>query len=250
MDPVYDNYRKKIQLVGDNGIIVDGNRITVSEEKTDLHVIIENPDKGEYDLSFDNLQFEDTEGYIDGNRTILKIRTEANNVNKLMYFYTKEYQFYSGRHEFTINYGYSENGINEIILTLPYPGVYTFDNLYVSRVNNERIQEQTDLLKEDVLEDVEFSINRIYGKISLNSDKYMLLSIPYAKGWKAYIDGKETELLKANECYMALSLEKGSHTIELKYKTPFLKLGALVSMISMIGFGVFWYLDRKNGILK
>ncbi|MBQ3294864.1 MAG: YfhO family protein [Erysipelotrichaceae bacterium] len=250
LDPVYDDYRKKTKLVGDNGIVVDGNRITVSEEKSDLHIMIEDPDKGEYNLSFDNLQFEDTEGYIDGNRTILKIRTEANDVNKLMYFYTKEYQFYSGRHEFTICYGYNENGVDEIILTLPYPGVYTFDDLYVSRINNEMIQEQTDLLKEDVLEDVEFSVNRIDGNIDLKKDKYMLLSIPYANGWKAYVDGKEKELLRANECYMALSLEKGSHTIELRYNTPFLKFGSLVSMVSIIGFGVFWYLDRKNGILK
>ena len=66
-------------------------------------------------------------------------------------------------------------------------------------------------MTEDVLEDVTVGEDEVTGNISLDEDKYLVLSIPYQKGWTAYVDGEETELLRANYMYMALPLSAGEH---------------------------------------
>ena len=65
--------------------------------------------------------------------------------------------------------------------------------------------------------------NEITGDISVSEKKALVLSVPYSKGFTAYVDGKETKLQKANTMFMALELEPGSHEIRLTYCTPYLK---------------------------
>ncbi len=48
------------------------------------------------------------------------------------------------------------------------------------------------------------------------------------------MDGKKSEVLRVNECYMGLKLEKGSHQIEMRYHTPLLLAGAVISFAALI----------------
>ena len=50
-----------------------------------------------------------------------------------------------------------------------------------------------------------------------------MISLPYSKGFQAYVDGQKTELKQANTMYMALELTKGDHEIRITYYTPYLK---------------------------
>lgn len=61
----------------------------------------------------------------------------------------------------------------------------------------------------------------------------MFLSVPYSTGWKAFINGEETELEKADYMYQAIRLREGLNKIELKYKTP----GLLEGIIAAAGAG-------------
>ncbi|MDR3112644.1 MAG: YfhO family protein [Elusimicrobiota bacterium] len=92
-------------------------------------------------------------------------------------------------------------------------------------------------LKKDNLVNVQEFINGIKGEIKLEENKILLLSIPYSKGWKAYVNGKEEKLLKANTMFMALPLEAGNYEIELKYMTSGLKLGMWMSLLGFMIFG-------------
>lgn len=47
--------------------------------------------------------------------------------------------------------------------------------------------------------------NTIQGNINLKKDKILCLAVPYSKGWKATVDGKEQELLQANTMYMGVT---------------------------------------------
>ena len=241
-----EDFRRKIEFIENDDVHVRDNSIFSDKEKSVLKIRIEDPCAGEYTLSVKGLEFEDSNGYIEGNRTWVRLRTSANDIRKDIYYFTKEYQFYSGRHDFTACYGYHTEGIQEIEITLPYPGVYTFDDLYVSCVSHEAYQEKVDLLKSEVMQNVAIKENEVSGTIDLNSDKYLLMSIPYSDGWKAYVDGKKQEILRANECYMALKLEKGSHEISLQYETPFLREGTVVSIIASGIFAGYIYLKNRK----
>ena len=81
-------------------------------------------------------------------------------------------------------------------------------------------------------------------------EKLLCMTIPYSSGWRAYIDGVETEILKVDTMYMAVDVPEGTHQIEFYYCTPYLKTGAGLSglgILSVIGIVIFRY---RNGRKK
>ena len=165
-----------------------------------------------------------------------KIQASCDGVAVTASCFTEKSAYTHGRTDYLLNLNYSDKKRTTIKLTFDQPGIYTFDELSVVSQPVDFLKEQTDAMKEDVLEEVEILPNTITGKISLDEEKLLCLSVPYSKGWTAFVDGKEQELLKTNVMYMGLPLSAGEHTIELRYTTPYLKEGILLSGIGFIAF--------------
>ncbi len=53
--------------------------------------------------------------------------------------------------------------------------------------------------------------------LSLERDSFMFVGVSNIPGWKAYIDGKETEIFYANYMFMGVLVPKGEHDIMFKY---------------------------------
>lgn len=153
---------------------------------------------------------------------------------KKVKIFTDKYNAYSGKHNFLCNAGYSSKAIHTITLTFENTGIYTFDSLKVVCQPVENIGQQTRRLARDVMTDIELGNNSLTGRISLSKPKALLISIPYSEGFRAYVDGEETEILQANTMYMALELDEGDHQIELRYCTPYLKAGAGLTFLGMV----------------
>lgn len=149
---------------------------------------------------------------------------------------TDFYRYSSVNNNYFVNVGYSKKARNTITLTFPVVGVYKIGNISVVHQPMENYTTQINLLKEDIMTNEKIETNKVSGEISLNENKILAFSVPYSKGWKAYVDGKETEILKANTMYMALPLEKGQHKITLKYRTPLLRESVIVSVFALIIF--------------
>jgi len=56
-------------------------------------------------------------------------------------------------------------------------------------------------------------------------DSLLFFSIPYDAGFTAFVDGKETNIYRANVGFMAISVPAGSHEIEFVYRAPGLRVG-------------------------
>ena len=76
--------------------------------------------------------------------------------------------------------------------------------------------------------------DKIIGSIDVKKDGYFILSIPYDKGFKVRVDGKNKSYEKVNEAFMGFPLEKGNHNIEIIYEAPYKKIGCFISIISLI----------------
>ena len=94
-----------------------------------------------------------------------------------------------------------------------------------------------------------FEDTNMKGYISLGKSTIMFLSIPYDKGWRLKVDGKDHPLYKMNIGFMGTILTKGNHIIELSYSLQYWKLILSISGISIIFLFVL-ILKEREYILK
>lgn len=84
------------------------------------------------------------------------------------------------------------------------------------------------------------------------SNQFAVLSeIYYPHGWKAFIDGKETPIVKVNYALRGLAVPAGKHAIELRFEPASYKTGNTISMIIggisiLILIGGLWWEWRKT----
>lgn len=84
-------------------------------------------------------------------------------------------------------------------------------------------------------------------KIHLTEGNLVFFSVPYEKGWKAYVNGAETVIEKVDVGFMAVFAEKGINEIVFVYETPGLKAGAIISAVSaaaLIAYIVFFRYEK------
>ena len=101
-------------------------------------------------------------------------------------------------------------------------------------------------LSKEKLENIKFSPNHISGTISVTEPKILCLPIPFSKGWKAYINGKEADLLNIQIMYSGLALKPGNYTIELEYRTPFLRHSFILSLVGLAIFVIMIIIDIRK----
>ena len=56
----------------------------------------------------------------------------------------------------------------------------------------------------------------------------------YPDGWNVYIDGNLVEHYRANYILRALTIPKGSHTIEFKFEPQVIRTGSTITMLSSV----------------
>src|SRR3989344_3129959 len=65
-------------------------------------------------------------------------------------------------------------------------------------------------------------------------EKVLVLTDNYYSGWKAKVDGKESEILKPNSTFRAVRVEPGRHNVEFYYDSDIFKIGILFSSIGIV----------------
>ncbi len=81
----------------------------------------------------------------------------------------------------------------------------------------------------DVAEVREYEPERMLVRTSSVADGLLVLSEAYYPAWKAYVDGRPTELYVANHILRAVPVPAGNHEVELRYESWTLRVGILVS---------------------
>jgi hypothetical protein len=79
---------------------------------------------------------------------------------------------------------------------------------------------------------VKYSSNLIEVEAETEFPKMLFISDTYYPGWKAFIDGKETEIYKAFWAFRAISVTPGFHKIVFKYIPPLFNIGVKISITS------------------
>lgn len=120
------------------------------------------------------------------------------------------------------------------------PLVFTFDSKSdLSRVwfysfDHDKYLDMIKGFDDGLLTDVVYDSKGITGSISLSEDSDVVLMLPYEKGYIIKIDGSLVQYDDYRDSLVKIHIPKGSHTIHLRYVTPGLKTGFLISAIGLI----------------
>lgn len=92
----------------------------------------------------------------------------------------------------------------------------------------------------------EYRPNNISVKYDSKTSAILFLSDNYYPGWKAYIDGKEQEILRADYTFRAVVVPGGNHSVKFKYQPESFKIGVFVSVFGVITLCLWGLIKRKE----
>ena len=95
---------------------------------------------------------------------------------------------------------------------------------------------------------VKYENNRMVLDVSTPQAAFLFMSETYYPGWKAYVDGREEEILRANYAFRAIPVGPGSHRIEVVYQSLSFKIGLAVSLLTIFLLIAGWIIwARRKG---
>ena len=91
-----------------------------------------------------------------------------------------------------------------------------------------------------------FKDGYVAGKVIIDKNQNLVTTIPYSKGWQAKVDGKPVKINRTLGVFIGLKMKPGTHQITLKYRTPGVLVGAILSILGIISLIVFTLFLKKN----
>ena len=89
-----------------------------------------------------------------------------------------------------------------------------------------------------------------HAEITLKKDDLVFFSVPYDDGFTAYVNGKETEVIRVDEGLMAVLAPAGENTIDFVYQADGYSLASKVSLAALAVFvlyaGYFVWKKKKH----
>lgn len=89
-----------------------------------------------------------------------------------------------------------------------------------------------------------YKANRFSLEYEADSDAFLYVSDTYYPGWRAYVDGKETKIYRANLAFRAIEAPKGKHTVVFKYVPMSFYAGLVLTIIGILLCIWLWRRDK------
>ena len=125
-----------------------------------------------------------------------------------------------------------------------------FKTFKAYKLNLEVLDEVIQLLSRSTLNITEHKDGYVKGDITLEEAGKLVISIPVEKGWTLYVNGRETPLESFKEALLAVTLKAGTYEIELKFKTPGVGVGLVLSAVCIVLFALCWYIETKRKVWR
>ena len=69
---------------------------------------------------------------------------------------------------------------------------------------------------------------------SADNEGILVLADSYYPGWKAFVDGREEVIRRANLFFRAVPLPAGNHTVEFRYEPRSFTVGLAISAVTLV----------------
>ena len=99
---------------------------------------------------------------------------------------------------------------------------------------------------------LEYENQRVVVQASLNEPGVLVLADSYYPGWKAYVNGEEKAIRRANLFFRAVLLPAGNHRVEFRYEPRSFAIGLTISIATLFGIvvtSVICYLRQRKSVV-
>ena len=93
---------------------------------------------------------------------------------------------------------------------------------------------------------ISYEANNILIKTSNSDASILILTDVYYPGWKAFIDGTETKIYRADGLVKAIFVPEGEHTIEFVYLPESYNTGITISIITVLILVAIYFVSRNK----
>ncbi len=142
-----------------------------------------------------------------------------------------------------------ENEIKEFMSKTPVD----YRKTVILEQNPEFVQNGLDTLEQADVNCLYFGDNYVKYRVKVNRSALLVFSEIWYPDWKAFVDGIEFNILRANYCFRAVEIPKGEHIIEMKYESSSFKLGSFITsltlLLSFVGLIVFYRIEIGKHLL-
>ena len=90
------------------------------------------------------------------------------------------------------------------------------------------------------------SLNTVVMDAQLSASGLLVLADAYYPGWKAYVDGRESNIYRVNHVMRGVLIPPGRHRVEFRYEPFSLKLGAAISLAAVLALAGWLFWSRVN----
>lgn len=147
-------------------------------------------------------------------------------------------------HPYLIDLGYYKAGSDIRISNSKLESI----NFNVYKLDMDAFEQAYNKLSEQTLSLQEYSDTYLRGNIDVKESGRLVVPVASEAGWSLYVDGSKTEIVDYADTFISISLDKGEHEIELKYKTPYLVEGAVISGACVLIFILLFVISgRRRG---
>ena len=114
---------------------------------------------------------------------------------------------------------------------------YGYIDFFPCYVDDEALNKGYEILKAGQLNVTSFEDTKITGTVTAKEDSLFFTSIPYDKGWKVKIDGKEIaekDYIALEDAYLCFNIPAGNHSIELEFEQRGFVIGIAISATTVV----------------
>ncbi len=137
----------------------------------------------------------------------------------------------------TFMLGASQDGINGFDMTVPKEiENLRYETACFVEFDEVKFDKIFDELSSHGIQITSFEDGYVEGNIDCyDKDCILFTTIPYEKGWKAYVDGEEVSVIPiVEDALCGLELAEGKHNIIFKYVPPGKTAGLLITFVTLI----------------
>lgn len=156
----------------------------------------------------------------------------------------KSWMYYNNNENFS--YVFSKSSISKLDIIFS-KGKYEITNVHMYMMDYSNIENVSKKVTEVNIDNKKSKGDYFEGTVDVKKDNsYFVSSIPYDENFYVTVDNKKVDIEIVNTSFLGFPINKGKHTIKIRYKAPFRTEGIYISIFGIVMFLILYILEKEN----